>query len=77
VRFLDAIKQLTRNLSSFPTLGHLSEEVLDSNARRIVVGDYLIDYELVENEALVLAIRHGRQMPPNQPTDPDDDFEVT
>ena len=77
VRFLDAIKLLTRNLSSYPKLGHLSEEFLDKDSRRIVVGEYLVDYEFKDNEALVLAIRHGRQMPPDQTTDSDDDFEVT
>jgi plasmid stabilization system protein ParE len=77
LRFLDAIKLLTSNLSSFPALGHLSEETLVHNARRLVVGEYLVDYELTDDEALVLAIRHGRQMPPNQSIDSDDDFEVT
>ena len=44
--------------------------------RRLVVGDYLMDYEVVGNEIHVLAIRHGRQLPPDVPLDDDYDFEA-
>ncbi len=43
--------------------------------RRLIVGDYLLDYEVSENEINVVAIRHGRQAPLNTPVEPDFDFE--
>jgi plasmid stabilization system protein ParE len=46
-------------------------------AHRFVIGDYVVDYEILEREVLVLAIRHGRQRPPDQPLDRDDDYEAT
>ena len=46
-------------------------------AHRFVIGDYVVDSEILEREVFVLAIRHGRQRPPDQPPDPDDDYEST
>lgn len=74
-RFLDHIKLLTKNLSTFPTLGHMSDQTIMPQAHRFVIGEYVADYEILEDEVIVFAIRHGRQRPPNQPLDPDDDYE--
>jgi len=38
------------------------------------MGDYLIDYEIRGDVIEVLAVRHGRQRPPNR-LDDDFDFE--
>jgi plasmid stabilization system protein ParE len=68
---------LTKNLSTFPTLGHMSDPTMMPKAHRFVIGEYLVDYEVLEREVFVFAIRHGRQRPPEQPLDPDDDYEST
>jgi hypothetical protein len=44
---------------------------------RFVMDDYLVDYEVTGGVVNIIAIRPGRQRPPNQPINPDDDFEVT
>jgi len=43
--------------------------------RRVIVGNYLLDYEISGDVVLVVAIRHGRQMPPDMTLDDDFDFE--
>lgn len=45
-------------------------------ARRFVVGDYLIHYEIGEAAIVILTIRHGRERPPEMPLDVDADFEA-
>lgn len=75
-RLLENIKLLTKNLATFPTLGHMSDETLMPKAHRFVIGEYLVDYEVLEREVFVFAIRHGRQRPPEQTFDTDDDYEV-
>lgn len=75
-RLLEHVKSLTKNLSTFPTLGPMGDETIMPNAHRFVIGEYIVDYEIFEREVFVFAIRHGRQRPPNQPLDPDDDYEA-
>jgi len=41
------------------------------------MGEYLVDYEVIDRVVIVVTIRHGRQRPPSQPLDPDDDYEST
>lgn len=43
---------------------------------RLVMGAYLIDYEIGESGVRILAIRHGRERPPGMPLDDDFDFEA-
>jgi len=31
---------------------------------RLVVGDYVLDYDLIGNTVAITAIRHGRQLDP-------------
>lgn len=77
VRFLDHIKLLSKNLSTFPTLGHMSDQTIMPHAHRFVIGEYVADHEVLEKEVFVFAVRHGRQRPPNQPPEFDDDYEAT
>jgi hypothetical protein len=41
----------------------------------LIVGDYVSDYEMPSYAILILAIRHGRQNPPEPKLDDDFDFE--
>ena len=77
IRLLDHIKLLSKNLSTFPALGHMSDETIMPGAHRFVIGEYVADYEILKDEVFVFAVRHGRQRPPNQPPDSDDDYEAT
>jgi plasmid stabilization system protein ParE len=70
------MRNAQRNLAAFDGIGFESEELPIRGMRRLVVGDYLMDYEVVGNEIHVLAIRHGRQLPPDVPLDDDYDFEA-
>ena len=76
-RFKSIINGLKRNLTDFPHLGHASTETVSEGVLRFVVDEYLVDYEAVGEVVNIIAIRHGRQAPPNQPPDSDDDYEST
>ena len=41
------------------------------------MDEYLVDYEIAGGVVNIIAIRHGRQRPPEQPLDTDDDYEAT
>ena len=43
--------------------------------RRLIVGDYILDYFPGET-IMIVAIRHGRQRDPDQDDDRDEDFEA-
>lgn len=43
--------------------------------RRLIVGDYLLDYEVGKNEIHIVAIRHGRQLSPDVGLEEDFDYE--
>lgn len=64
------------NLANFPELGLGSERLPVPGARRLIVGDYVLDYECSNDLVTVLAIRHGRQRPFYIEPDDDIDYEV-
>ena len=76
-RFRAALNGLKRNLVDFPGLGHPSAETTVAGVYRFVLDEYLVDYEVIGEVVNIIAIRHGRQRPPNQPPDSDDDYEAT
>ncbi|OBZ95999.1 plasmid stabilization protein ParE [Pararhizobium polonicum] len=73
--FSDNLKRLKLNLARFPKLGQASDELPVPGVFRFVMGDYLIDYEIRGDVIEVLAVRHGRQRPPDR-LDDDFDFEA-
>lgn len=75
-RFRASLSGLKRNLADFPGLGHPNTETVAEGVFRFVMGEYLVDYEVIDGVVIVITIRHGRQRPPNQPLDPDDDYEA-
>jgi plasmid stabilization system protein ParE len=76
-RFRAALHSLQRNLAEFPTLGHPDEVLAAQDVFRFVIDEYLVDYEVSGGVVNIIAIRHGRQRPPSQPPESDDDYEVT
>jgi plasmid stabilization system protein ParE len=75
-RFLHDLKQFVRALAQFPLMGQEATDLPFRNARRFVLGDYLIHYEPGDSAIVILTIRHGREKPPELPLDDDTDFEL-
>lgn len=74
--FRASVARLGKQLSRFPHSGFLRQDIPLSGIYRIVLGDYRVDYELVDDAVLVLLVRHGRQAEPGIPIDDDADYEV-
>jgi plasmid stabilization system protein ParE len=74
--FSERMKEARKNLRAFNEMGFESEELPIPGMRRLIVGDYLLDYEILESEIHIVAIRHGRQLPPTIGVEQDFDFEV-
>ena len=70
-----AMRKARENLAAFGELGFAKEGLPIPGMRRVIVGNYLLDYEISGDVVLVVAIRHGRQMPPDMTLDDDFDFE--
>lgn len=63
------------SLASFPDIGRNVGPLPVPGTRRIIVGDYVIDYDSSSDVIHVLAIRHGRQIEAGPDMDGDVDFE--
>lgn len=74
--FLNRFRQARRNLSQFPELGRRNEALPVEGSMRLVVGDYILDYDLADGIVAIAAIRHGRQLDPYLSKDDDFDFEA-
>ena len=74
--FSARIKEARSVLGVFNKIGFESEELPIPGMRRLIVGDYLLDYEILDTEIRVVAVRHGRQLAAEVTIDPDYDFEV-
>ena len=59
-RFLERLREARRSLSHFDQLGFSQDALPVPGIRRLIVGDYVLDYfpgEII----MIVAIRHGRQ----------------
>ena len=65
-----------KQLARFPHSGFPRQDIPVEGIYRIVLGDYRIDYELLDDAVLVLLMRHGRQAEPVLPIDDDADYEA-
>jgi plasmid stabilization system protein ParE len=74
--FLGRLRQARRNLAQFPRIGHEKTSLPIEGAMRLVVGDYILDYDLDDEGVAITAIRHGRQQDPDLDKDEDFDFEA-
>lgn len=73
--FVAQMQEARENLAQFPALGRGIGHLPIPGMHRLIVGDYVLDYELNETEIIILAIRHGRQQPPEEP-EPDFNYET-
>lgn len=73
-QFSDDLKRLRQGLRHFPEMGKFTEEFPVPGILRFVMGPYLVDYEILDGEILIFAIRHGRERPPR--VELDDDFDL-
>ena len=74
--FTARMRKARQNLSDFENLGSTGRALPIPGLRRLVAGDYLLDYEVRDGAIHVLSVRHGRQLPPETPLDDDVDYEV-
>ena len=70
-----SMRKARENLATFSELGFAKEGLPIPGMRRVIVGNYLLDYEISGDVVHLVAIRHGRQMPPEMTVDDDFDFE--
>lgn len=75
LNFRARLASALRNLASFPDIGRDIARLPVPGARRLVVGEYIVDYDLSADAVYVLAIRHGRQIGEDPEMDDDIDFE--
>lgn len=73
--FRDDLARLRQNLLQFPRIGHETEELPLPGVRRVVMGTYLVDYEIRPDKIIVLKVRHGQQKPPSIYIEDDFDYE--
>lgn len=74
--FLGRLRQARRNIAQFPKIGHEKTSLPVEGVMRLVVGDYILDYDLDDEGVAITTIRHGRQQDPDLEKDEDFDFEV-
>ena len=59
---LKNIVNQTRILARFPQAGRMVPEYDDENMRELIVYDYRIIYRLEQDEALIVAVIHGKRV---------------
>lgn len=72
--FLRDIRFARQRIGQYPQIGFKPFPAKES--RRLVVGDYLIDYEPGREGIEITSIRHGRQSDITPTPDDDFDYEV-
>ena len=74
--FLARLREAQRNLAQFPEIGRRKEALPMQGAMRLVVGEYILDYDLAADGVAITSIRHTRQNDPDMAHDTDFDFET-
>ena len=74
--FLGKFRDARRNLSRFPEIGQRKEALPIEGSMRLVVGDYILDYDILDDGIAITSIRHSRQLDPDLEKDDDFDFEA-
>jgi len=71
--FLRTMQSARQRLSKYPEIGFQPSPAKSS--RRLIVGDYVIDYDAGQDGIDITAIRHGRQSDGDLQFDDDFDYE--
>lgn len=61
--FRTRISKALDTLASFPRAGFSHDGLPVPDISRMVVGNYILDYQTEKERVLILSIRHGRQAP--------------
>ena len=69
------MQKARENLATFGEFESPRKGCRSPGMRRLIVGNYLLDYEISGDVIFVVAVRHGRQMSPEMMFDDDFDFE--
>jgi plasmid stabilization system protein ParE len=59
--FLARMRETRRNLARFTQMGFEKEGLPIAGSRSLVVGDYVVDYDLYGEDVYITAIRPGRK----------------
>jgi len=73
--FLNRFRNAKHNLAKFPRMGREKESLPVEGSMRLVVGDYIMDYDFDGDVVAITSIRHGRQQDPDLAKDDDFNFE--
>jgi len=74
--FLNRLREARRNLAEFPKMGRQKAALPVKGSMRLVVGDYILDYDLNDDIIDIVSIRHGRQQDPDLIVEDDFDYEA-
>lgn len=74
--FLEKLREARRNLAQFPEMGRRKDALPVRGAMRLIVGDYVLEYDLAADDVAITSIRHARQLDPDIELDPESDFEA-
>ncbi len=73
--FLQRLREAREHLRRFPLMGFEKSGLPIPGVRSLVVGAYVIDYEITGDDLLILAIRPGQVPEPSLETEDDFDYE--
>lgn len=71
--FLSRLVEARKNLGRFPQMGFEKEGLPVRGMRSLVVGDYILDYEIRGEDVFITAIRPGQK--PENAIEVTDDFD--
>ena len=66
-KFVDEAFDATEKLKIFPEMGRVVPELGIQSVREIFYGSYRIVYELINGEAMIIAVIHGKRLLPEIP----------
>lgn len=64
-RFRASLSDLKRNLADFPGLGHPNTATVAEGIFRFVMGEYLVDYDVIDEVVIVINIRQVGSVRPS------------
>ena len=74
--FLARMAEARKNLGRFSEMGFDSESLPVPGSHRLVIGDYVLDYDIDDEGVVIIAIRHGRQNLVSAAIEDDFDYET-